>query len=178
GRGRPPPSRGGGGGGRRSNGRGGGGGASSDMGGGGGRSRPRRSQSSIRRHRASSAAFDMRRLMLAPRCRIHRMYFGQRRSVMALDRIDFEILSALQNDARLANKELAARIGMAPSSCLERVRTLTRAGVLRGSHADVDAAALGIGLEALVAIRLVKHSREAFRSLYATMLAMPEVLTV
>ncbi|HKA90527.1 MAG TPA: Lrp/AsnC family transcriptional regulator [Haliangiales bacterium] len=97
---------------------------------------------------------------------------------MALDRIDFEILSALQNDARLANKELAARIGMAPSSCLERVRTLTRAGVLRGSHADVDAAALGIGLEALVAIRLVKHSREAFRSLYATMLAMPEVLTV
>ena len=97
---------------------------------------------------------------------------------MALDRIDFEIISALQNDARLSNKELAGKIGMAPSSCLERVRTLGRAGVLRGYHADVATSALGIGLEALVAIRLVKHSREVFRALYALMLSMPEVLTV
>jgi DNA-binding Lrp family transcriptional regulator len=97
---------------------------------------------------------------------------------MTLDRIDFAILAALQNDARLSNKELAARAGLAPSSCLERVRALTRAGVLKGHHADVAAAALGIGLQALVAVRLSKHARQTFKSLYAHLLSLPEVLTV
>jgi DNA-binding Lrp family transcriptional regulator len=95
-----------------------------------------------------------------------------------MDRTDFEILVELQNNARLTNKELAAKVHLAPSSCLERVRALSRAGVLKGHHADVDASALGITLEALVAIRLVKHSRDAFRRLYAHMLSLPEVLGV
>ena len=68
-----------------------------------------------------------------------------------LDRTDCEILAELQKNARLSNKELAARIGLAPSSCLERVRRLASAGVLRGYHAQVDPGALGIGLEAMVA---------------------------
>lgn len=97
---------------------------------------------------------------------------------MPIDRIDFAIMAALQNNARLSNKELSAKIGLAPSSCLERVRALTRAGVLRGSHAEVSSAALGIGVEALVAIRLVKHSREAFRKLFAHFRSLPEVLCV
>jgi DNA-binding Lrp family transcriptional regulator len=97
---------------------------------------------------------------------------------MPVDRIDFAILAALQKNARLSNKELAAQVGLAPSSCLERVRTLMRTGVLRGSHAEVSSAALGIGLEALVAIRLVKHSREAFRRLYGHLRSLPEVLCV
>jgi len=90
-----------------------------------------------------------------------------------LDRIDFEIVAALQNEARLSNKVLAARVGLAPSSCLERVRRLERAGVLRGYHAEVDARALGVGLQALVFVRLRRHSRarvEAFRA-YALGLA-------
>ena len=97
---------------------------------------------------------------------------------MRLDRIDHEIIAALQNNSRLTNKELAARIGLAPSSCLERVRALTRAKVLVGFHAEVARPAMGIGLEALMAVRLVRHSRKAFRALYAHMLSLPEVLTV
>jgi DNA-binding Lrp family transcriptional regulator len=97
---------------------------------------------------------------------------------MPLDRIDFEIIGALQNNARLSNKELAARAGLAPSSCLERVRSLTRAGVLKGAHAEVSAGALGIGLESLVAVRLVKHAKETFRRLYAHLLSLPEVLAI
>jgi DNA-binding Lrp family transcriptional regulator len=97
---------------------------------------------------------------------------------MPVDRIDFAILAALQKNARLSNKELSAQIGLAPSSCLERVRALTRSGVLQGAHAEVSGAALGIGVEALVAIRLVKHSREAFRRLYAHLRSLPEVLLV
>ncbi|WP_394822443.1 Lrp/AsnC family transcriptional regulator [Pendulispora albinea] len=97
---------------------------------------------------------------------------------MTLDRIDFEILDALQNDARLANKELAAKVNLAPSSCLTRVRALTEAGILRGHHADVAASALGIGIQALLAIRLVKHSSETCRTLYQYMLGLPETLAV
>jgi DNA-binding Lrp family transcriptional regulator len=97
---------------------------------------------------------------------------------VALDRIDFAIVAALQNNARLSNKELAARAGLAPSSCLERVRALTRAGILKGHHADVAPGALGIGLEALVAVRLVKHARQQFKSLYAHLHALPEVLAI
>jgi len=97
---------------------------------------------------------------------------------MDLDRIDLDILAALQNNARLANKELAAKVGLAPSSCLQRVRALTREGVLRGHHAQVTASAVGIGLEALVAVRLFRHSRDAFRTLYRHLLSLPEVLAV
>ncbi len=45
-----------------------------------------------------------------------------------LDRIDRALLAALQNDARISNKELAARVGLAPSSCLTRVRKLESEG--------------------------------------------------
>ena len=95
----------------------------------------------------------------------------------ALDRTDFAILEALQKNARLSNKELAARVGLAPSSCLVRVRKL-QGGVLRGFHAEVDPDALGIGLQALIALRLVRHARSKFKSLEAHMHALPEVLTV
>lgn len=77
-----------------------------------------------------------------------------------LDRTDFEILDLLQKNARLSNKEIAAAIGLAPSSCHERIKRLWETGVLRGAHAEVDPRALGVGLEALLMIELAKHDRE------------------
>jgi DNA-binding Lrp family transcriptional regulator len=96
----------------------------------------------------------------------------------ALDRIDFEILDALQNDARLSNKELAASVGLAPSSCLVRVRSLAQRGVLVGYHAEVSPEALGIGAQALIAVRLVQTSRDNFHALLAYVKTMPEVLAI
>jgi DNA-binding Lrp family transcriptional regulator len=80
---------------------------------------------------------------------------------MDLDRIDFAILEHLQNNARLSNKELAALVGLAPSSCLERVRRLTREGALEGFHARVADHALGIGVQAMIEVSLEEHSRES-----------------
>jgi len=88
-----------------------------------------------------------------------------------LDRIDFAILVVLQKNARVANNRLAETVGVAPSTCLERVRRLARLGVLRGHHADVEPGALGIGLEAMIAVRLCQHSRDvvdSFRNPCAT----------
>lgn len=95
-----------------------------------------------------------------------------------LDRIDHAILAALRNNARLTNKELAARVGLAPSSCLERVRRLHADGILLGYHAEVRPDALGIGLQAMIAVRLVRHSLATVESFRDYILQLPEVMDV
>lgn len=95
-----------------------------------------------------------------------------------LDRTDRAILARLQQNARLSNKELAAAVGLAPSSCLTRVRRLEETGVLRGTHADVDPHAAGIGLQALVSVQLQEHSRPVVEAFQAHALALPEVAQV
>lgn len=95
-----------------------------------------------------------------------------------LDRIDRALLAALQDDVRRSNKELAARVGLAPSSCLERVRRLTRTGVLRGAHAEVDPHALGVELEAMIRVRLRRHARDDVAAFWEHARALPEVVAV
>ncbi len=95
-----------------------------------------------------------------------------------LDQIDFEIIAALRNNARMTNKELAEQVGLAPSSCLERVRYLRARNYIRGAHIEVDLAALGIGLQAMVAIRLAQHSRVGLEAFQQYVLSFSEVLQV
>lgn len=97
---------------------------------------------------------------------------------MDIDRIDCDILKLLQKDARLSNKELAAAVGLAPSSCLARVQHLRSEGVLRGAHAEVDSEALGVGLQALIAVQLRQHSRTQVKAFWKHVLGLPEVLAV
>ena len=97
---------------------------------------------------------------------------------MELDRIDFDILDALQNDGRSSNKELAAAVGLAPSSCLERVRRLRRGGALRGVHAEVSDQALGIGVQAMIDVQLAKHSRDLVEAFVSYAMEIEEVLAV
>lgn len=93
-----------------------------------------------------------------------------------LDRTDRQLLAHLQNNARLSNKELAARLGVAPSTALERTRRLEREGVLVGYHAEVDLAARGTPLQALVAVSLRRHHRPLVESFQAHALSLPEVV--
>jgi len=97
---------------------------------------------------------------------------------MPRDRIDSAILAELQKNARLSNKELAARVGLAPSSCHERVRRLSERGVLRGAHAEVALSALGIGIEAMIGVQLRGHSREVIDHFQATTRVLPEVVAI
>lgn len=103
------------------------------------------------------------------------MNFAESARIMSLDRTDFVILRLLQNDASLSNKEIAAAVGLAPSSAHERLKRLRDDGVLRGSHADVDPKAMGIGLEALFFIELSKHERVTVDSFMADVVDIPEV---
>jgi DNA-binding Lrp family transcriptional regulator len=95
---------------------------------------------------------------------------------MKLDRIDYAILDALQKDGRLSNKVLAARVGLAASSCFERVRKLTDAGVIEGYTARVAEDVFGIELQAMISIRLSQHSRELVDSFRQHLQDLPEVL--
>lgn len=94
------------------------------------------------------------------------------------DETDLLILRELARDARLPNNALAERAGIAPSTCLARVRALRERGVIRGYHADIDPAALGRPLQAMVAVRLQADSRGHLRSFVAGMARLPEVLNV
>ena len=93
-----------------------------------------------------------------------------------LDRIDFDILRHLRDDARLSNKELAARIGLAPSTCLGRVRRLVEQGALIGFHAQLDPASAEVGLQALMLVALTKHSRDRLRTFQDHVAGLEEVV--
>jgi DNA-binding Lrp family transcriptional regulator len=96
----------------------------------------------------------------------------------AFDRIDRAIILELQRDSRIANKELAARVGVAPSTCLERVRRLVSRDVLRGFHAEVDLAAIGRSIQAIIAVRLTVHSRTVIDEFYGHVLELPATVSV
>lgn len=95
-----------------------------------------------------------------------------------MDRIDFEIIEHLQNDGRISNKSLAAKVGLAPSTCFERVKQLQSKGVINGFHADIQPKVLGIGLEAIYFIGLTKHSRELVEAFQSEIEQIPEVRSV
>jgi len=95
-----------------------------------------------------------------------------------MDRIDNAILTCLQNDGRMSNKELAAAVGLAPSSCLERVRKLQEKGIIAGYQALLNVRALGIGLQAFVSVRLAEHSRQYVDDFRAYVMTLPEVVAV
>ena len=96
----------------------------------------------------------------------------------ALDRTDFEIIRLLQKNARLSNKQVAAAVKLAPSTCHERIKDLQASGVIRGAHADVDMRAIGLTLEVLAFIKLAKYERSAINKFLDDMAAIPEVRRV
>ena len=82
------------------------------------------------------------------------------------DATDRAILRALSANARLSGTALASAVGIAESTVALRLRRLQHDGYLRGYHADIDVAALGVTVQALISVKLVKHVRDevdAFR---------------
>ncbi|MDT7518923.1 Lrp/AsnC family transcriptional regulator [Rhodoferax sp. TBRC 17660] len=95
---------------------------------------------------------------------------------MNIDRYDQQILEILQVDGRIANQDLADRIGLSPSPCLRRVRALEESGLILGYRAMLDAKKLGLSLIALVHISMDRHTPERFANFEASVAVLPEVL--
>src|ERR1700693_580077 len=86
----------------------------------------------------------------------------QRNSVRKLDKIDRRILRILQQDGRIAMKELAEQVGLSVTPCIERVKRMERDGVIPGYHARVNPAELGAALLVFVEITLDHKSGNMF----------------
>lgn len=95
-----------------------------------------------------------------------------------LDETDLRLLAALVANAELTNKALAARLGLAESTCAYRVRALRDRGVIRGTRLDLDLAALGRPLQAVVKVRLGSHDEVGVSTLFDELVAVPGVLRV
>jgi DNA-binding Lrp family transcriptional regulator len=95
-----------------------------------------------------------------------------------LDELDKAILAELQSDARKTNRDVAAAVGISPTTALDRTRGLRQRGVIRGALLDVDLPAIGRPVQALIAIRVrppSRHNIEGFRNWVA---ALPDTLGV
>ena len=98
--------------------------------------------------------------------------------IVRLTAVDEQILDLLRADGRMPNSAVAQAVGIAPSTCLARVRALRERGVIRGFHADVDPAATGRTIQALIAVRLHADARGRMTAFVDRVCALPEVLDV
>jgi DNA-binding Lrp family transcriptional regulator len=95
-----------------------------------------------------------------------------------LDELDTAILRELQVDARRTNRDIAAAVGVSPTTALDRTRGLRERGVIRGALLDVDLGGIGRPVQALIAVRIRPPSRrniEGFRDWVST---LPETVGV
>lgn len=95
-----------------------------------------------------------------------------------LDTTDLDILAELYADSRITNKDLASKVSIAASTCLERVKRLQSSGVIKAFSLDIDFKAVGGNIEAMTAVRLGKHSREVIQNFKQDLVKCPEVLRV
>jgi DNA-binding Lrp family transcriptional regulator len=94
-----------------------------------------------------------------------------------LDDVDRSILAALEHEGRLTNAALAARVGIAESTCIARVRALRESGAITGFAAHIDPAAVGRPLQAVIYVRLGSHNRVHVADFHRTVRTIPGVLT-
>jgi Lrp/AsnC family leucine-responsive transcriptional regulator len=93
-----------------------------------------------------------------------------------IDDIDTKILDFLQDNARMAQADIARAVGLAPSAVLERVRKLEARGVLRGYSAVLDPQAIGQGMLAFIAVK--SEEAPGDDSVARALALCPEVLEV
>src|SRR3954447_13901174 len=75
-----------------------------------------------------------------------------------LDMVGWRILAELQEDGRVPFAELGRRVGLSTPAVIERVRRLEEAGIITGYHAAIDPTRIGLGLQALVRVRVTSVS--------------------
>ncbi len=95
-----------------------------------------------------------------------------------LDRTDQRLLELLRQDARRTNASLAQELGIAPSTCLARLKALRSSGAVRGFTVEVDPAALGHGLVALISVRIRPGARHRMEELFERLRELPGVIQV
>ena len=92
-----------------------------------------------------------------------------------MDNLDRNILRALQRDARIKNADLARKLGVAPSTMLERIRRLEERGYFNGFKAVIDPEKLGFTVQAMVSVCLGRHSPNTIRPFEQAVKSIPHI---
>ena len=92
-----------------------------------------------------------------------------------IDPVDRAILATLQDEGRITNVDLAARVGLTAPPCLRRMRGLEEAGIIRGYHAELDAAELGYTLMVFALVSLKSQAEDELRAFESHVADLPEV---
>lgn len=95
---------------------------------------------------------------------------------MKLDNIDCQIIEILQDEGRIANSELAKRVGLTTTPTLERVKRLEREGVIKGYTAWIDREKIDKGLTVFCSIKLSVHQLAELETFKAKIEKTPEIL--
>ncbi|WP_067496824.1 Lrp/AsnC family transcriptional regulator [Actinoplanes sp. TFC3] len=95
-----------------------------------------------------------------------------------LDELDTALLRELQVDARRTNRDIAAAVGVSPTTALDRTRALRERGVIRGASLQLDLAAIGRPVQALIAVRIRPPSRRNIEAFRNWVTALPDTLGV
>jgi len=93
-----------------------------------------------------------------------------------MDGLDRAIIAELEQDGRLTNVDLAARVRLTTGPCLRRVQRLEAAGVIRGYRAIIDPAAIGRGFEVLLDVDLFAQDAATVESFESILAAAPEII--
>jgi Lrp/AsnC family leucine-responsive transcriptional regulator len=96
---------------------------------------------------------------------------------MDLDALDRAILTALLEDGRLSQVELAERIPLSPTAIARRIRGLEEKGVIEGYQARVSRQALGLNITVFVQIGLTSQSEDLLRAFEEAVVKAPSVVS-
>ncbi len=94
----------------------------------------------------------------------------------SLDRTDRRILECLQADGRISNVQLARKVNLTPTPCIERVKRLERQGYIKGYTAILNPEMVNAGLLVFVEIDLSHNSPDAFRRFREEARRLPEIM--
>ena len=107
-----------------------------------------------------------------------RIKYGGVGEVVSLDALDTAILAELQADARRSNRDVAAAVGVSPTTALDRTRALRDRGVITGASLEVDLAAIGRPVQAMIAVRIRPPSRRNIETFRNWVSGLPDTLGV
>ncbi len=93
-----------------------------------------------------------------------------------LDKFDLAILNELQNDGRLSNTELSARVGLSAAPCWRRVRALEEGGFIKGYRAEIDRHKIGLGVLAFVRLDAERNTGDATTRMEEAIRKLPEII--
>lgn len=93
-----------------------------------------------------------------------------------IDKIDLKILETLQCYGRITNQDLAEKVCLSPSSCLQRVRRLERDQVIRSYHARIDLSHIARHIMCIATVSLKNHTQDEFKAFETLVESIPEVV--